>query len=247
MTRKRVFLAMPNNNAIVNETWQAVLESGRDDLFVYTWRSENSLLAHNFNICLQKCLAMGDFDFYAQIHADIGADKGFLGTLLDQIETHGHDVIHAVVPIKNNSGLTSTAIAYSDDEWALERRITMTELSELPKTFDILNIRNEIDSNAVRLLPNTGCLMLRLGEWVDDFPGFEIKSRLTRDDESNVKAETVPEDWNFGHWCARNGVTVAGTKAVGIGHWGRWQFRNDEVWGQRVDEAWRLKAEGVAA
>lgn len=238
MTKRRVFLALPNNHTIANETWQSVLDSGRPDLFVYTWRAENSLLAHNFNGCIAKCLGMGGFDYYAQIHADVGAEKGWLGAMVDELEANSLDALHAVVPIKNGSGLTSTAVAYSDDEWGLERRITVRELAELPTTFDINVIRERYDPNATRLLPNTGCLMLKCSDWLYDFPGFSIQDRITRTDDGKWKAEVVPEDWNFGHWAARNSVSVGGTKAVKITHWGRQGFPNDEQWGDKVDTFW---------
>lgn len=233
MNKRRVFLALPNNHNVANETWQSVLDSGRGDLSVYTWREENSLLAHNFNRCLVKCLGMGGFDYFALLHADMQADKGWIGTLIDELESHNLDALHAVVPIKNVSGLTSTAVAYDDDEWGLVRRITVRELAELPTTFDIDTLKERFDADADRLLPNTGCLLLKCGEWIKDFPGFEVLDRI-----ADGKSEVVPEDWNFGHWCARNDVKVGGTKAVKIGHVGRWIFRNDEAWGEQTDSYW---------
>ena len=244
--KRRVFLGIPNNHVICNETWQSVLEAGSGDVSVYSWRSQTSLLANNFNGCLTKCLSMGGFDAVALIHSDIEASKGFIATLFDEADKHNLDAIHAVVPIKNNAGNTSTAVAYSDDEWELVRRITMRELEKLPTTFDIETLREVYDQNALRLLPNTGCLLMKCGNWLKDFPGFEIRDKIIRVDENTWEDKVLPEDWNFGHWCARNGVKVGGTKAVKIKHWGRQPFPNDEVWGEHIDQNWTSKQPAVA-
>jgi hypothetical protein len=236
MSQKRVFLALPNNHHIANESWQSALEAGRSDLWIYTYREESSLLAHCFNRCLVKCHKVGGFDYFALLHADMQAERGFLGVLVDEMERHDLDALHAVVPIKNTSGLTSTAVAYSDDEWSVPRRITVRELADLPQTFTIEDLQEHYDADAKVLLPNTGCLMLRCGEWLSDFPGFSIQDRII---EGGAKTEVVPEDWNFGFWAARNDVRVGGTKAVKISHWGRWAFCNNEQWGMEVDSYWR--------
>ena len=241
MKRRRVFLGIPNNHQICNETWQSVLEAGREDTSVYSWRSQTSLLANNFNGCLTKCLTSGDFDYFALIHSDIEASKCWAAVLIDELEKHKLDAIHAVVPIKNAAGLTSTAVAYSDDEWATVRRITLSELAKLPTTFDIETLQEVYDPNAVRLLPNTGCLLFKCDKWVEDYPGFEIMDKIVRTDDGGWDDKVVPEDWNFGHWAARNGVKVGGTKAVTIRHWGRQQFPNDQVWGEATDPNWLSK------
>lgn len=241
MSKRRVFLGIPNNHQISNETWQSVLHAGNQDVSVYSWRSQTSLLANNFNGCVEKCLQAGDFDAFALIHSDIEASDGFIATLLTECERLGLDAIHAVVPIKNHDGYTSTAVAYSDNEWDTVRRITVKELAKLPTSFDIETLKEVYDPNAIRLLPNTGCLLMKCGDWLNDFPGFEIMDRIERTRDGGWDARVVPEDWNFGHWAARNGVKVGGTKAVKIKHWGRQPYPNDEQWGKEVDEHWAKK------
>lgn len=241
MTQRNVFLGIPNNHTMCNETWQSVLEAGREDTKVYSWRSQSSLLANNFNGCVVTCLKAGKFDYYCQIHSDIEASRSFVAVLIDELEKHNLDAIHAVVPIKHNAGMTSTAVAYSDDEWDVVRRITMKELAKLPTTFDIETLKEVYDPNAIRLLPNTGCLLMRVDDWLKDFPGFEILDKIVRNEEGGWDDKVVPEDWNFGHWAARNGVKVGGTKAVKITHWGRQGYPNNEQWGEETDSHWLSK------
>lgn len=239
-TKKRVFLSLPNNHHIANEAWQTALDCGREDLYVYTWREESSLLAHCFNRCLVKCRQVGEFDYWALLHSDMQAEKGWLGVMVDEMERCGLDALHAVVPIKNASGLTSTAVAYSDDEWSVPRRITVRELAELPQTFTIDDLKSCYDADCKVMLPNTGCLLLKCGDWLNRFPGFSILDRIV---DGGTKSEVVPEDWHFGFWAARNGLRVGATKAVKISHWGRWAFCNNEQWGMEVDSHWAERCE----
>lgn len=212
---------------------------GRDDIephLVPNCRS--SLLAFGFNELVATCNRLGEFDYFAMLHADISCPNGWLGVLIDEMEGAGVDMMHAVCAIKDDNGLTSTALAYSDNEWACVRRITSTELQKLPSTFDIKDINSSLDKNAIRLLPNTGCMVMRAGTWLEDFPGFCVLDRIRRTEDGDWAAEVIPEDWNFGHWCARNGISVGGTKAVLTKHRGEADYRNDRVWGQEVDWNW---------
>jgi hypothetical protein len=236
---KRVFLGMPYNGKIEPETWDTALDALKSPkgLNVYAWRSNWSLLERSFNDCLEKCLNRGDCDYWLLLHSDLGLSHGFLPAMIAEIEHHDLDALHAVVPIKNSEGLTSTAVAYSDDPWDTVRRITTTELKSLPDTFDIDTIRERYDPNAKILLPNTGCLMFRIGDWLNDFPGFAGHNRMMLYGDT-WKAEVVPEDWNFGYWAAANGVRVGGTKAVVTKHYGRQYFPNNDAWGHEVDPNW---------
>jgi hypothetical protein len=47
-----------------------------------------------------------------------------------------------------------------------------------------------------------------------------------------------PEDWRFGRWCAREGVSVASTKVFGVDHFGRASYPSDQAWGW--DEDWHF-------
>jgi hypothetical protein len=239
-TPRRAFVGLPNNWDIEPEAYEAAhgCVAGRSDIHAYVWRSENSLLPHNFNICLARCLNEGGYDYFALLHSDIGLGRGWLGVMIDELESHGLDALHAVVPIKNGSGLTSTAVAYDDDEWGLERRITLKELANLPKTFDIEVLQDCYDKRAIRLLPNTGVLVLKNGDWLRQFPGFSNPCKMIKAGDAKWQPITVPEDWNFGHWAARNGVKVGGTKAVVTRHAGRHTFRSDGDWGFDRDPDW---------
>jgi hypothetical protein len=239
-SRRNVFLVQPAYGGIEPEAYHAVQRchvSG-DGTYVSVARSKMSLLGHSLNDYLAMCLNDGGYDYFGIVHADLAPADNWLSTMLAEMDAHDLEVCHAVCAIKDSSGLTSTSIAYSNDPWARVRRITLTELARLPQTFTIETLREAYDPAALRLLPNTGCLVMRAKTWLRSFDGFEIRGRLrTRPEDGKRVADVVPEDWNFGHWCAEHGVRVGGTKAVVTEHFGRASFRSDVVWGSERDEA----------
>lgn len=246
----RVFVGQPYDHIMEPESEAAgragTLRKGDVKIKVQR-RHETCLIARSFNMCLADCRNEGNYDYFGLLHSDVAADPGWVDTLMEEMDKSGADIIHAVAAIKNMHGLTSTALAYSDDEWAPVRKITTSELQTLPETFDIDALRECYDSEAVRLLPNTGCLLMRCGEWFDSFPGFAVLDRMIFDGDK-WQAQTVPEDWNLGHWAARNGVKVVGTRVVVTEHWGRAPYPSNQAWGMEVDpyyERWRKELVAV--
>lgn len=239
-TSIRAFLAIPNNHDILPESWEAARDcvKGHNGVRACVVRKEFSILTANFNRCVVNCLNSGSFDYFALLHSDINAASGWLAVMIEEMEKVGAEVMHAPVPIKNAEGLTSTAIAYSDDPWALVRRITTHELQQLPETFDIKDIRGALKTDGQRLLCNTGVLVIKVTEAFKNFTGFRSLDRITRVSETEWLDEFVPEDWNFGHWCAEHGINVWGTRKVITNHYGRQRFSSEMIWGQEIDQYW---------
>jgi hypothetical protein len=248
----KIFLGQPCYGSIEMESADAVEKAlGEDsphELAIV--RLSSSLLANCFNTLLATCLesnredsAAGrtGFRYFAMLHADVAPEPNWLDVLIAELEQYGLDVIHAPCAMKNGKGHTSTAIAYSDDAWEPVRRLTTTELAELWPTFTIRTLREQLDPSAWALLPNTGCMLWRLGPWVDNFPGFEIRDRQVfasspGHSEPHWQAWTVSEDWNFGFWAAANDVRVGATTKVRTKHIGRTAFKTGVVWGEKRDE-----------
>lgn len=201
--------------------------------------TESSLLAHNFNDCV--CIALNNgFDDICILHTDVCPENGWLDILYEEREAIGTKVIHAVSPIKDHRGVTSTAYAYSDEPWTLLRRLTMAESKKLPETWTLDDVQQTIDAKIKHVLPNTGCLLVSC-DVLNDFPGFEIRDRIrktVKEGKTVWLSEVVPEDWNFGFWCAANNIAVAGTRKVKLDHRGPENWPNTAVWGDPVDVFW---------
>lgn len=230
---KRILIAQPSSGRVEPEASRALTMATKNGLDgqieVAVSRPRSSLLSHAFNLSVAHALN-DKYDYWCLLHEDIWPDDYWLDLLLQQMHTHDLDAIHAVSPIKDTRGVTSTAVAYSGDRYAPVRRITTTELQNLPVTFGIDELRQSLDPDADRLLPNTGCLLLCADTWLKDFPGFTIHDRVIRaGDEWGV--DVCSEDWNFGHWCAENSVAVGGTRAVKIYHLGRHGYTSACGWG----------------
>lgn len=243
----RVLIAQPGYGPVEPESWAAASKavSKGDGHQATILRTRSSLLAHNFNDCLAVCLN-NSYDYFAMLHVDMNVPAGWITKLMVEMDECECDVIHAPAAIKDGRGLTSTAIAYADEDWGLTRRITTTELNNLPETFTVETIRDHLDADAKWLLPNTGCMLMRADSWLKDFPGFEVRDRIRRHTEEIWVSEVLPEDWNFGLWCGRNGIEVAGTRKVVTEHFGRVGHSSNQTWGQETDSFWADRQSGVA-
>jgi hypothetical protein len=245
----RVYLAMPHSNDVEPEAWKSSRSCvlGHCGIYVDIRDRAFSILTSNFNKSVIACLNADHYQYLAIHHSDIEASPGWLGAMIRQMEQRQADVMHFVVPLKGDTGETSTAVAFNGDRWNDNRRkLTQYEAHELPEVFDVNDCRRVIHPKIERLLCNTGLLVIRVSEKFKEFPGFYNLDRIERVGESKWIENTVPEDWNFGHWCADNGINVWGMRSgqVVVGHWGRWKFSSDIIWGHKVDPKWAA-ANGV--
>lgn len=197
--------------------------------------NQSSLLAHGFNQLLCQALntkAEKGWDKFALLHSDIAAQECWLDVLIEEMERVDADIISAVVPIKNDTGITSTAIDYCPTH---VKRLTMKEIFDLPETF----CATDTPWPAQRLLVNTGCMVFRLDRpWLlNPTPvSFEISGTIVWDEEEKAyRASVDPEDWKLSRLLAARGCKVYATRKVKLEHWGEWGWGNDHVYGDDVD------------
>lgn len=233
-----VFLGLPRLGQVEPESCVAAFVTGASDRFsVMAQPYQSSLLAGGFNALFCQFLN-GMYPYFALLHADVYPHSTWIDTMIDAMEKRNCSVIHACVAIKDNRGLTSTAVGDPEDPWNA-RRLTTREVCALPEVFNIADVTRLVGPPFPKnpcLLPNTGCMILKRGEWCSTFPGFTITDRIVRNGLT-ASAETEPEDWAFGRWCAKNSLMVLGTRLVKVEHFGRASYPNNEGWGSwRVDE-----------
>src|SRR5438034_6910050 len=73
----------------------------------------NSLLAGNCNVHWCEALNLreqNELKWFAMLHSDVIPEAFWLDKLIAEAEKHQADMMSAVVPIKTDQGLTSTAI-----------------------------------------------------------------------------------------------------------------------------------------
>ena len=198
-----------------------------------------SLLTSNFNRAWCDALnrrALGVTHF-AMLHADVAAVDGWLDTLLDELTRLDADVVSAVVPIKTDHGLTSTAIG--TDSVYLNRRLSMREVYQLPETFDAADVEG-LTGQRGPLLVNTGCWVADLRKpWAFDTDevgrlpwAFRFQNEIRRDPATGFyKSFVASEDWLFSHHLAEVGARVYATRKVPVAHLGAGRFENTLAWG----------------
>jgi len=165
--------------------------------------------------------------------------------LITEAQRHKADLLSAVVPVKNNSGQTTTAIANPAREYGCLFRLTQAQVRHpyFPDTFGINEAADAIERLPAdlcvpevprqALLVNTGCMVYRLSHWR---PGIKFANA---DDivfvDGRHKAVTRSEDWTFSKLIADHGGRVMATRLVAIRHWGKRPFDSSQVWGKTRD------------
>ncbi len=199
-----------------------------------------SMLPRCFNLLLADALnykGERPITHLAMLHDDIAPDAGWLDILLDELERTGADIISAVSPIKNEKGLTSTAIDVGDP-WIV-RRLTMHEVYQLPETFEAKDIRWNVGGKP--LLVNTGCWLAKFDrafweafadeERGNGQSGFRFITKLHRMPDGVWASLDQPEDWQWSREAHALGQKVVATRKVLLDH-EHPQWNNRSGWGQ---------------
>jgi hypothetical protein len=276
--RRKVFCAMPRYGSVEREVDMAVhsaaehrpgLGMGFDDQYL-------SCTPHQFNKSWTACMnQLSEWDYFLMVHSDleprpiVSAERihRWLDILMEEMDAHNFDVIHACAAIKDHRGLTSTAVGSGTGPWPELRRVTLLEMkNELPDTFDAQTYLNCVgydnwpkkdeSHKTPVMLCNTGCMLVKLQPKFREFPGFRFITRIlsisNKDGTSafvgdpkgwDKDGHQVPmfwsEDWDFGQWCHEAGLKVGATKKVITNHFGRFPYTTDPQWagGQLHDEA----------
>lgn len=211
----------------------------RDMSGVINGQRNGSLLAANFNKLW--CSALNAVhrghrvDYFAMLHDDVGPGEFWLDALIDELEEKDLDVLGVVVPIKDQRGVTSIALA-GDDPWRPFCKLTMHDVYQLPETF------TSEDVGGRQLLLNTGCWVMRWNQDVCRQLHFEINDRIVFDEDINgYRTDTEPEDWNFSRQLHEIGSTpdshgmrplrIGATRKIHVEHCGDMNFTNSRAWG----------------
>lgn len=234
--RKTVFLAMPAYGQMTAGAAKGFFRASSGVLNVVGLQNDSSLLAMNANI--GWCAALNRYhqgerlDYFAMIHSDVEPQDHWLDALVDELEAANLDVLGAVIPIKDQRGVTSTALARDDgDSWRVHSRLTMKEVYRLPATFTS-------DDVGRPLLINTGLWVCKWNqEWARQVH-FTINDRICFDPKKGIYfAQNEPEDWFFSRLLHELGLRVGATRKIELGHRGTMSFGNHAPWGQNDHDA----------
>jgi len=207
-----------------------------------------SLTMKSFNMLWAKALRMheaGRVRYFAMLHSDIGAERGWLDTLVRLIESNAADVVSVVSPLKNPDGITSTGIDDPLDRYDPLKRFTMHEIAGFKSTFSA----SDAGFADGCLLVNTGCFIADLDkEWARKTIDGRLLSSFrfddcVREDGGNLQVCSESEDWILSRMLHREGAKVLATTEVAITHFGEIGFSNQGAWGRcKVDPRSRAEA-----
>lgn len=224
--RKVARLGMPSYGELTSGAALGFFKASQNpELELHLLQQEGSLLAQNMNILWTWALNEG-CDYFAMLHADVQPPLGWLDVLIDEMETKGLDVLGVAVPIKDQRGLTSLAMAHeSGDPWRVHGRLTMTDIYRLPETFTS-------DDLGYPLLLNTGCWVCRFNpEWAKQVH-FTINDRIVFNTKTNkYHTQVEPEDWFISRLFHELNLRVGATRKIELGHRGAAVYGNHKPWG----------------
>lgn len=216
-----IFLAVPTYNGQICTGTANVLEYASKNHGIIKAVNQTSLLANGFNQLLCNALNMRkehNIKWFAMLHADIIPEKFWIDKLVDLAEQHDADLLSAVVPIKDASGYTSTAVGVGYNTTRLGLDFIK---KHCPETFCIDDVNEVFDTNGGNLLVNTGCMIFRIdNEWSPECY-FQILDCINYDHtKDNFYAQVLSEDWNFSEMVADQGGKVMATTAIDLKHVG---------------------------
>lgn len=232
-----VLIGVPSyDGTIAAETAKGLLAPGTKTRYTAMMHG-SSLLCRGFNFMFSLALNAREqgVTHFLLHHADIGPEEGWLDKMMEIMKREGADVLSAVSPIKNQEGLTSTAL---DEDWRGQtaficpRRLTLNELyNDFPPTF-----------THPKLLLNTALMLIDLSKpWVENIC-FRMEDRIIRNKDGKFEAGGCSEDWVFSRDARALGARLFVTREVTLNHFGRAMFPvNGNDWGVCATDGLTLK------
>lgn len=231
---RRALLGMPGYGGIAAGAARGFWRSTRWPNNVWFHYLEGSLLAQSCNglwcVALNLLRAGEDVGYFAMQHSDVQPEDFWLDMAIAELEDQSLDVLSVVVPIKDQNGTTSTALARPDGSpWRAHCRLTTQEIATLPATFTSQDVGHP-------LLVNTGLFVCRFDPaWVHKIH-FTINDRIVFDTNRQIySAETEPEDWFFSRLLHELGLKVGVTRKIALTHRGSVEYSNQATWGGSYD------------
>ncbi len=228
-----IYFAVPTGGSLDALALPSVVMPSRHPVRLVPTRGTAGSFNHLWVNALNSRKPLG-VTHYAMHHSDIGAPPFWLDCLLSEMDRVGADILSCCIAIKDDRGLTSTAVRNGKTRHI--RRLTVTELQSLPETFSLADIPWADPGNDALLL-NNGLWCCRFTEpWVEEvcFRFIEWNFKLP---DGSFQAAFFSEDWEFSEWATVKGLKLFATHKIPIVHAGRRDFTvNGTAWGDWTEE-----------
>lgn len=197
-----------------------------------------SSLTQNHNLGLCQAIngyRQGLFNHLLLMHSDVQPQgEDWLTLLIEQFERAGADVMSCAIPMKNNLGLTSTAL--DTDPWR-PQRLTLQQIKRLPVTW-----------TSPQLLVNTGLLLLNLAkiEALNPPLCFNFQNRIERLPNGDWTQNFIGEDWVMSRQLHAGGLRLYVTRVLKVYHTGHQIYPSAPAWGMSLDADCVLPSEKIS-
>lgn len=235
----KLFIANPTyTQGTQNLTAQLQAYRAKRPSHLHHFEISGSLLTWCFNQAWAAALNLREsagLTHFLLWHADIRPiTKDWLDVFIDEFRASEADVMSAIVPIKDQRGLTSTARDISGDPWR-PVRVTQHEAN------NILPVSWTSDD----VLLNTGLMLCDFTKpWVEEIC-FTMRDRIRKDSNGMWVVDCEPEDWNFSRQCHKLGLKLVATRCVTVQHFGIGCWSSADVWGDETDQQNLISSEKV--
>lgn len=235
-----VALAMPYRGEFkdVPEQVQAAYDfpSLSDDYFIAKYKYRSSSAMYNYNFMWAKAfddkwMDGRNLDFFAMIHDDVYAPKGWMDVAISELRRLKVDMVSFCLPIADDRGVTSTGMEsgklYNPD------LITIAEALSKPRTWthpDLL-----LSSGLWVCAIHNPCFKgtyFRMQDWVETLP------------DGRHVARVISEDWDFSRQVKANGGKLAASTAIQFYH-REPKYHNKFAWGTESDK-WAARQKEAA-
>jgi GT2 family glycosyltransferase len=192
-----------------------------------------SLLPRAFNLLYAHALneRKNGVTHFCLLHDDIVPEPLWLDKMMRIMGEVKADVLSAVVPIKDDTGLTSTALDVMVEgglpHWNL-KRLTLSEIyTQYPPTF-----------THDKLLLNSGLMLVDLRKPWTDKAWFAFEDQIIPDPgkPGEFMAVGISEDWFFSRRALELGAKLFATREVALIHTGSHDYSNTSAWGSVKEE-----------
>ncbi len=215
-----VFLGIPTRGSVHASLLTALQQHGcREFSIVKVMTCGWPLLVYN----ALWCQALNDrprVTHFVQLHDDLEiVEPNWLQALYDEFEKSKCDLLSCIIPMKDDRGLTSTAVLHKST--GNMQRLTCREVFRdgVPETFDA----EQAGFHDCVMLPNTGLFICDFTKpWVEEFAFSDAMRNLK--EGAHWKPQGLSEDWLMGVWMAKRGLKVKVTKKIRLYHHGDFAF-----------------------
>lgn len=225
---KSILLGIPSYNAHRHDDTNERLEHASKLHKVRKRPESGSFLPYVFNKLWCEALngyKVGTYDYFVMLHADVIPEFYFVDKLVNILQENSADIVSVVIPLKENTGITSTALG-GDGPWEIKKRLTLKEVHRLPPTFCAKDCGHKGP-----LLVNTGCFIVDLSkEWTKTHY-FTMESDIIHANGKYEARATRPEDWNMSRNAYAAGARVYATYEVEAYHFGNMYYGNNTPYG----------------